>query len=367
MGHSMSTTLDEFSQPHQSSPPPNHTPFSQHPLPDQLSPFSQHPPPNHPSPFSQHPPSPTYLVIGKNGWLGGKLVELLRAQGKVHVLSCCRTQNRESLAAELDRISPSHVINAAGVTGRPNVDWCETHRVETVRSNVIGCLNVADLCAERNIHHTLFATGCIFEYDAAHPIGGPGFREEDTPNFHGSYYSHTKAMVEDLLSIYPTTCTLRVRMPVSDDLGPRNFITKITSYEHVVNVPNSMTVLTEMLPVALIMAERGLTGIYNFCNPGAISHNECLELYKKHVDPTFVWKNFSLDEQAGILEAGRSNNTLTHEKLRDALPDIHIDEVHVAMEACMKRMRLELDVAALLNKDSGNTDYHTTVTDHPID
>jgi len=35
-------------------------------------------------------------------------------------------------------------------------------------------MNVADLCEERGIHHTLYATGCIFEYDAAHPIGGPG-------------------------------------------------------------------------------------------------------------------------------------------------------------------------------------------------
>lgn len=32
---------------------------------------------------------------------------------------------------------------------------------------------------------TLYATGCIFEYDAAHPIGGPGFTEEDKANFDG--------------------------------------------------------------------------------------------------------------------------------------------------------------------------------------
>ena len=51
-------------------------------------------------------------------------------------------------------------------------------------------------------------------------------------------------------------------------------------------------------------------GIYNFCNPGAISHNEVLDLYKKHIDPSYVYTNFSLDEQAQILKAGRSNNTL---------------------------------------------------------
>ena len=101
-------------------------------------------------------------------------------------------------------------------------------------------------------------------------------------------------MAEELLRIYSTTCTLRVRMPISDDLSPRNFLTKIIKYDKVVNIPNSMTVLTEMLPVSLIMAQRKLTGIYNFCNPGAISHNECLELYKKHVDPEYTWENVIL-------------------------------------------------------------------------
>lgn len=77
-------------------------------------------------------------------------------------------------------------------------------------------------------------------------------------------------MVEELLKNYQTTCTLRVRMPISDDLSARNFVTKIIKYDKVVNVPNSMTVLTDLLPVSLVMAERKFTGIYNFCNPGSI-------------------------------------------------------------------------------------------------
>lgn len=150
-------------------------------------------------------------------------------------------------------------------------------------------------------------------------------------------------MVEDLLAVYPTTCTLRVRMPISDDLSPRNFVTKIVSYARVVNVPNSMTVLTDLLPISLIMAERKLTGIYNFCNPGAISHNEVLDLYKKHVDPSYTYTNFTLDEQALILKAGRSNNTLDHTKLVNALPDVNIPEIHVAMEGAMERMKINLE------------------------
>merc|ERR1712224_819459 len=81
------------------------------------------------------------------------------------------------------------------------------------------------------------------------------------------------------------------------------------------NIPNSMTVLHDLLPASLALSKRKLSGIYNFCNPGAISHNESLELYKKHVDPDYTWTNFTLEEQdilrqaleqrVGLLEAGQ--------------------------------------------------------------
>jgi hypothetical protein len=116
--------------------------------------------------------------------------------------------------------------------------------------------------------------------------------------------------VEELLRYYDNMCVLRVRMPISDDLSPRNMITKIAKYERIVNIPNSMTVLTDLLPVSLIMSERRLVGIYNFTNPGTISHNELLDLYKHYIDPEFTYTNFTVEEQAKILKAGRSNNEL---------------------------------------------------------
>ena len=43
-------------------------------------------------------------------------------------------------------------------------------------------------------------------------------------------------------------------MPISDDLSPRNFITKISKYEKVVNIPNSMSVLYDLLPASIEMS-----------------------------------------------------------------------------------------------------------------
>jgi UDP-glucose 4,6-dehydratase len=97
---------------------------------------------------------------------------------------------------DITKVKPTHVFNAAGVTGRPNVDWCETHKQDTIRTNVVGTLNLADVCREKGLLMINYATGCIFEYNAGHPEGsGIGFKEEDTPNFIGSFYSKTKAIV----------------------------------------------------------------------------------------------------------------------------------------------------------------------------
>ncbi|OAQ79532.1 NRS/ER protein [Purpureocillium lilacinum] len=286
-------------------------------------------------------PQPRFLVWGGDGWIAGHLETLLRRQGKDVHTTTVRMENREAVIRELARVGPTHVFNAAGCTGRPNVDWCEDNKEATVRSNVIGALNLADCCFQANVHCTVFATGCIYQYDDAHPIGGLGYTEEDEPNFRGSFYSETKGHVEPIMKHYGNCLILRLRMPVSDDLHPRNFVTKITGYERVVDIPNSNTILHDLLPAAILLAEHDEVGVYNFTNPGAISHNEVLQLFKEIVRPSLTYKNFSVIEQAQVIKAGRSNCKLSTSKLEAKLReyDYVVPEVHDAYRRCFKRMR----------------------------
>lgn len=269
-------------------------------------------------------PDLKFLVYGRTGWLGGLLGKLCEKQGIAYEYGSGRLENRSSLEADIAAVKPTHVFNAAGVTGRPNVDWCESHKVETIRANVVGTLTLADVCKQNSLVLINYATGCIFEYDEKHPLGsGIGFKEEDTPNFAGSYYSKTKAMVEDLLNEFDNVCTLRVRMPISSDLqNPRNFISKIVRYEKIVNIPNSMTILDELLPISIEMAKRNLTGIWNFTNPGVVSHNEIMEMYKEYIDPELSWVNFTIEEQAKVIVAARSNNEMDASKLKKEFPEM---------------------------------------------
>ncbi|KAI5062951.1 hypothetical protein GOP47_0021498 [Adiantum capillus-veneris] len=265
-----------------------------------------------------------FLIYGRTGWIGGYLGKLCAEQGISYHYGLGRLENRAQLEADIKLMKPTHVFNAAGLTGTPNIDWCESHKIETIRANVVGTLNLADVCLRHSLLLMNFASGCVYDYDEAHPMGsGIGFSEEDKPNYDGSFYSKTKAMVEELLKNFDNVCTLRVRLLVSSDLSnPRNAISKMTKYEKVVNIANSMTVLDEMLPMAIEMAKRNLRGIWNFTNPGTMSHNEILEMYRKYVDPSFKWVNFTAEEQAAVLVAPRCNNELEVSKLKAEFPSL---------------------------------------------
>ncbi|KAK7985446.1 NAD dependent epimerase/dehydratase [Apiospora saccharicola] len=282
-----------------------------------------------------------FLIWGGKGWVAGHLEELLKKQGKEVYTTTVRMENREAVKAELEKVKPTHVLNCAGSTGRPNVDWCEDNKEETMRSNVIGTLNLTDCCFQAGVHCTVFATGCIYHYDDEHPIGGKGFLETDLANFKGSFYSETKGHVEEIMKYYTNCLILRLRMPVSDDLHSRNFVTKISKYDRVVDIPNSNTILTDLLPASILMAEHNDTGVYNFTNPGAISHNEVLSLFKEIVRPDFTWKNFTVEEQSKVIKAGRSNCMLDTAKLENKLKEYNytVPEVHEAYRKCFERMK----------------------------
>lgn len=277
------------------------------------------------------------LLLGATGWIGGQLKTMLEGMPdrfKVFVTKQ-RLNHFDMKEIELDIIVENIdcVVNCAGLTGRPNVDWCETHTHEVIQVNVIGTLALMEVCAKQGCHLINMATGCIFGYDEEHPIGGVPFKEEDEANFAGSFYSLTKAMVDRLAPFYADVLHLRLRMPITCDGNPRCFVTKIRSYEKVVNIPNSMSVLPDLLPLIPQMIERHIVGRLNFVNPGPISHNEILDMHKELVDPAFSYTNFDLAEHDTVVVAKRSNNTLDTTRIETLFPQVK--PVHEALRECM--------------------------------
>ena len=67
-------------------------------------------------------PTPTFLIVGPNGWIGGMLTTMLREQGYTVYASECRMEEREKVLAELEKWKPTHVLNCAGVV---SLEWSE--------------------------------------------------------------------------------------------------------------------------------------------------------------------------------------------------------------------------------------------------
>jgi 3,5-epimerase/4-reductase len=112
-------------------------------------------------------------------------------------------------------------------------------------------------------------------------------------------------------------------MPITEDLNSvRNFIYKITHYDKICSMPNSMTVLPELLPLMIDMIINRQVGTVNLVNPGYITHNEILELYRQYIDPNFTWKNFTIEEQDKILASKRSNCVLGTKRLEELYPSV---------------------------------------------
>jgi len=265
-----------------------------------------------------------YLIIG-NGYLGNKFLNYfpnsIMCKNKINTYQDAKT--------EILKYSPEWVLNCAGATGRPNVDWCEDHRQETFDSNVVLPLNLAKACKDLKVKMLHLGSGCVYYGDN----NGKGFSETDRSNFGGSFYSLTKALSEQLLLDYDVL-QLRLRMPIDAEMGPRNFITKIIHYKKIINVKNSMTFVDDLFSVAKVLMERNKTGVFNVTNPGAMSHTEILELYKKYKDPTFKYEVITVDELNKMTKAQRSNCILNTEKLEK---EIKIPALKTRIEEILKK------------------------------
>ena len=271
------------------------------------------------------------LIYGGKGWIGTQFVNILTNKNVKFKLSSSKVilDTKNALINEIDQYNPTHIISFIGRThGKigdkyySTIDYLEQpgKLVENLRDNFLGPKLLAEICERKNIHFTYIGTGCVFNYkdnDTNYK-----FREEDHPNFFGSSYSIVKGYTDTEMRSYKNTLNLRIRMPITDIDSPRNFITKITKYEKICSISNSMSVLPDLLPLIYELMITKRTGTLNFTNPGVISHNEILEMYKEHVDPNFTWENFTIEEQNKILSSARSNNHLDTTKLERLFPNL---------------------------------------------
>lgn len=246
------------------------------------------------------------MVFGPGGFLGSAFMKAVPDAVACEADIC----DAREIARALDQHRPDVVINCAGKTGRPNIDWCEHNQRETALANITGPLVLMNECLARDVLLTHIGSGCIFEGDN----GGSGFGESDPPNYFGSYYSRSKISADVALSEFPVLI-LRLRMPFDAGTEKRNLLIKLTRYDKVLDAQNSLTYVPDFIDSAIHLIRQRATGIFHVVNPGTISPYEIVSRYREIVDPEHQCERVEMEGLAPLIQTGRSNCVLSIDKL----------------------------------------------------
>jgi 3,5-epimerase/4-reductase len=273
------------------------------------------------------------LIFGK-GYIGGRCADAWQEKGHEVVLSNKMIQSIQDALEELKVHEPECVFNAAGVTGKPNVDWCEDNQLATIQGNTILPIHLAHACQEHGVHMLHIGSGCVFYDESPHEDGK--WREDDHAN-PSVVYSRAKYSADLVLSTLPNVAIGRIRMPIDWVPSPRNLIDKLANYPTIIDVNNSGTVIEDMIDVFLQLMEKRAEGIFHVTNPGKIKHRETMGFYKQYVDPDWSAEWISNEElvERGLATKGRSNNELASDRLAEL--GITMRPIHEAMEDTMKK------------------------------
>ena len=270
------------------------------------------------------------LIIGK-GYIG----ERCHKAWQDSVLAEKRVETKQDVLELLDEHNPDAVLNAAGVRGKPNVDWCEDHQMETILGNTKLPITIAEACQERSVYLLHIGSGCIFYGDSSHE--DKKWREGDMGNPVEVTYSRTKWAADLVLSTLPNVGIGRIRMPIDYVPSPNNMIDKLATFPKVIDVENSVTIVDDMVSVFKQLMEKKASGIFHVTNPGSIKHKEILSLYEKYVDSQHnnEWITEEQLVSQGLADKKRSNNIMVSHNL--AKVGISMRPIMEAMEDTMKK------------------------------
>ena len=311
------------------------------------------------------------LLLGATGYIGSVFAGELQQRG----LAFRAVSRREvdytrcdQLLELLRSLRPEFVVNAAGYTGKPNVDACELDMGGTISGNVTLPQTIAHACAVAGVPWGHVSSGCIYSgaklpatngWRACKDLTEPsahalvetspeiirGFTEADPPNFcfqdlPCSFYSGTKALGEAAIAGHGNSYIWRLRIPYDENDNPRNYLSKIQNYAKVYDNVNSISHRADFARACLdLWALRAPFGTYNVTNPGFITTRQVAALIQQIIAPDRVFEFWKNDEEFYRVAARtpRSNCVLDVSKL--LATGIKIRPVQEALADSLRRWK----------------------------
>jgi dTDP-4-dehydrorhamnose reductase len=263
------------------------------------------------------------VLLGGSGFVGSAFRDHFDDVGQAY-LAPRRIEidytSQKVLRSFLETVRPHFLINAAGYTGKPNVDACEKDKARCLQGNAVLPGIIREVCESLSIPWGHVSSGCIF---TGSKEDGGGFRETDAPNFcfrtnNCSFYSGTKALGEECLEGCGNVYIWRLRIPFNHIDSSRNYLSKLQRYENLLDARNSITHLNEFASVCHQSWTRRIPfGTYNITNTGSITTREVVGLIREKLR---LNKNFRffVSEQEFMQEAAktpRSNCVMENSKI----------------------------------------------------
>ena len=313
------------------------------------------------------------ILLGASGYIGQAFAtELQKRNQPFKALSRAQMDYSrfDALLRFLRETKPAFLINAAGYTGKPNVDACEIARADTLQGNTLLPQTVADACAAVGIPWGHVSSGCIFsgakiidngqvrvEKDLSkpelkklaetNPAAIRGFTETDEPNFSFrqppcSFYSGTKALGEEAINGIGQSYIWRLRIPFDEFDNARNYLSKLQRYPRVYDNVNSISHRADYARACLDLWEkRAPFGIYNVTNPGFVTARQVVKLIEKILRPARRFEFWESDEEFYHVAAKtpRSNCVMDVSKLLAA--GIKVRPVDEALDDSLRNWKPE--------------------------
>ena len=282
------------------------------------------------------------LLLGGNGYVGNAIQKNLTGRGLPFTVASRASSDYSSLPVlvkMLRELRPEFLINAAGYTGKPNVDACEIHRTECLAGNAVLPGVIREACEQTDTPWGHVSSGCIFTGAKA---DGSGFTESDAPNFsfrqdNCSFYSGCKALGEEVLSGAENCFIWRLRIPFNNINSARNYISKMMRYDRLLMATNSLSQLDEFADACVASwTQRVPFGTYNLTNPGSVTTRDVVRLIQKHGLSNRDFQFFESDDQFMKLAAKTPRSNCVLDSTKAIAAGLPLSPIEDALESAMK-------------------------------
>ena len=313
------------------------------------------------------------VLLGGSGYIGQAFARELSERGLRFNAPARRDLDYtdfEVLLRFLQETKPEFLINAAGYTGKPNVDACEVAKADTLLGNSLFPQTIAQACVATNTRWGHVSSGCIYsgakiaengitrvEKDLSkpelhalaenNPSAIHGYTETDTPNFTFreppcSFYSGTKALGEEAINGVGESYIWRLRIPFDEFDNARNYLTKIQRYAKVYDNVNSISHREDFVRASLdLWQQRAPPGIYNVTNPGFVTTRQVVKMIERILKPNRHFEFWKDDAEFYRVAAKtpRSNCVMDVSKLLNA--GVKVRGVEEALEYSLRNWKPE--------------------------